>query len=308
LAKLAPMKNVIRVASFLFLACVGFPQPAENPTFEVASVKPMPPPDPHTPQFFLPPRGGPGTHDPTLITWNNARLRDIVMTAYDIQTFQLIAPDWLVGARYEIVARVPANATKEQVRSMWQNLLRDRFGLKLHKEEKELRVSILTVAKSGSKLKPTADPQAEPFTPTPGPAKFDQNGSIEMNGTGAILMITPQNGVMTARMFVRGLSIAEIATKFGQSVRHTVLDRTGLTGKYDFTLEFIPDMSGVPPPPAGLLPPPGVPPTPSVPNADQPGSNLASAVEEQLGLKLTSGKEKLDVIVLDHIEKLPTEN
>jgi uncharacterized protein (TIGR03435 family) len=92
------------------------------------------------------------------------------------------------------------------------------------------------------------------------------------------------------------------------SLHHTVLDRSGLTGKYNFTLEFIPDMSGVPPPPLGLTPPPGMPATSSVPTADQPGSNLASSVEEQPGLKLVSSKEKLDVIMVDHVEKISTEN
>ena len=298
------MWEVRAAAALILLAGSSLAQPPENLTFEVASVKIVSPPDPNSRQIFGPPRGGPGTHDPTLVTWNNAALRNIIMAAYHIQTFQLIAPDWLASTRYDIVARVPAGATKEQALTMWQDLLKNRFALAIHHESKELPVHILTVAKGGSKLRPTADPQVEPFTSW----NFDKNGSADMNGSGAILMVTPKDGVMTAHMFARGLSMAEIATRFGQSLRHMVLDRTGLTGKYDFSLEFIPDMSGVPPPPAGLAPPPGVPAMPSVPNADQPGSNLASAVEKQLGLKLTSRRETVDVIIVDHIEKTPREN
>jgi len=85
-----------------------------------------------------------------------------------------------------------------------------------------------------------------------------------------------------------------------QQLRHPVIDKTGLTQKYDFALEYTPDLSGVPPPPD--------PATPPVPQTSDLGANLPSALEKQLGLRLTRAKAKLDVIVVDHVETTPTEN
>ncbi len=178
----------------------------------------------------------------------------------------------------------------------------------LHHESKELPVDELTVAKSGSKLKETSDPNIEPFTPDAGPPKFDKNGLPEMNGSGAIVTIALNANTPTARMVVKGLPISEVASRLAGLLRRPVIDKTGLTGRYDFTLEFTPDLTGFPilPPPPGA---PGGAPTASSPaSASDPGSNINAAVEKQLGLKLTSTKGKVDVIVVDHAEKTPTEN
>jgi len=296
-----PMRYAKFFAGFLALACVSaFGQTADSLTFEVASVKRTPPPEPGARVFYGPPRGGPGTSDPAQITWTNAALRNILMTAYDVQTFLVTAPDWLATERYDIVAKVPAGATKAQVNVMWQNLLKERFGLVLHREPKELAVYELTVAKGGSKLKETEDPNIEPLTPAAGPLRAGQGGALEMNGSGAIVSIFPTANGATARMFAKGLPSSEIAIRLANSLRRPVIDKTGLTGKYDFTLEFTLDTTGI-------ALPPGFP-AAADNNASDPGSDIASAVEKQLGLKLTSTKGKLDVIVVDRAEKIPTEN
>lgn len=292
------------------LACASvFGQLADSLTFEVASVKPSPPPDPSGRVFFGPPRGGPGTSDPGQITWTNAALRYILMIAYDVQTYQVKAPDWINTERYDIVAKVPAGATKNQVQVMWQNLLKERFGMALHHESKDFQIDELTVAKGGSKLKETdLPPNAEPFAPAGGPPKLDKNGLPEMSGSGAIVMISPAGANVVARMVAKGLPASEIATRLAGQLRHPVVDKTGLRGKYDFNLEFTPDLSGLlplPPPPSGLS---GPAPSIAAGNASDPGTNIASAVEKQLGLKLTSTKGKLDVIVVERAEKIPTEN
>lgn len=224
------------------------------------------------------------------------------MTAYDLQTYQVIAPAWLATERYDIAAKVPPGATKEQVRVMWQNLLKERFGVVLHHESKEFQVDELTVAKGGLKMKETDLPaDAGPFAPTDGPPKFDKNGVPAMDGSGAIVMITATASGSNARMNAKGLSSSEIAIRFGQNLHRPVVDKSGLTGRYDFVLEYTPDLSGIPLPRlAG--------PAEAEPVASEPGSNLVSAVEKQLGLKLTSAKAKLDVIVVDHAEKTPTGN
>jgi uncharacterized protein (TIGR03435 family) len=295
------MRNTPFFAGVLVLACAPlFGQTADNLTFEVASVKRTPPPEPNARVFFGPPRGGPGTADPGQITWTNAALRNIVMTAYDVQTYQVTAPDWLGTERYDIVAKVPAGATKAQVNVMWQNLLKERFGMVLHHESKEFQVDELTVAKGGLKMKETEDPNIEPFTPAAGPPKAGKNGVPQLNGSGAIVSIFPGANGATASMVARGLPLPDIATRLANLLRRPVIDKTGLTGKYDFALEFTPDLSGIALP-AGFSAQEGN-------NASDPGTNIASAVEKQLGLKLTSNKGKLDVIVVDRAEKIPTEN
>jgi len=293
------MLQKLWIASILLILPV-FGQTPDGLTFEVASVKRSPPPDPSGRVFFGPPRGGPGTSDPGQITWTNATLKNIVMTAYDVQNYQVTAPDWMSNERYDIVAKVPAGATKAQVNVMWQNLLKERFGMVVHHESKEFPVDELSVAKGGSKLKETdLPPDAESFTPTAGQPKLDKNGAREMNGFGSILTIFPGANGATASLRVKGLPSSEIAIRLAGYRRRPVIDKTGLTGRYDFTLEFTLDMTGI-------ALPTGFP--AAADSASDPGSDVASAVEKQLGLKLTSTKGKLDVIVVDHAEKIPTEN
>lgn len=283
----------MRKVVFLILAWSALGQQL---SFEVASVKPTPPPEPNARQFFGPPRGGPGTRDPGQITWSSAALRNIVMTAYDVQTFQVTAPDWMASERYDIIAKVPAGATKSQINLMWQRLLKERFGMVLHHESKEMQVATLTIAKSGLKLKETTlDADAEPFTPGAGLPKTDKNGLPEMNGSGAIVTISIGNGTPSARMIAKGLPSTDIASRLAGMLQRPVIDKSGLTGKYDFILEFTPDLRGIPVPPAGG-------------DATDPGTNIEAAVEKQLGLKLTGSKEKLDVIVVDSAQKTPTTN
>jgi uncharacterized protein (TIGR03435 family) len=268
--------------------------------FEVASVKLSPPPDSGGRIFFGPPRGGPGTHDPIRIAWTNALLLNILATAYNVTTLQITGPDWISSERYDIVAKVPEGATRAQVAVMWRNLLEERFGMLLHLESRDFQVDELTIAKGGLKMKATELPaDAEPFTPDS--VKPSKNGALELNGSGAAVMILPgAAGGPSGRMTVKGLSVSEIAARLSQQLRHPVIDKTGLKGKYDFVLEYTPDLSGLPPPPDASAP--LVPPTSNV------GPNLPSALEKQLGLKLTRAKVKLDVIVVDHAEKTPTEN
>jgi len=306
------MLQKLWIASILLILPV-FGQTPDGLTFEVASVKRSPPPDPSGRVFFGPPRGGPGTSDPGQITWTNATLKNIVMTAYDVQNYQVTAPDWMSNERYDIVAKVPAGATKAQVNVMWQNLLKERFGMVVHHESKEFPVDELTVAKGGLKMKETTlPPDAEPFQPAAGPAppQLDKNGALEMNGTGAITLISLNANNPTAHMTAKGLPSSEIAIRLANMLHRPVIDKTGLTAKYDFVLEFTPDLSGFPPPP------PGAAGTgqgagaagPADNNASVPATSIPAAVEKQLGLKLTSTRGKLDVIVVDRAEKIPTEN
>lgn len=293
----------------------------ERLTFDVASIKPFSPPQPGAGGgrgggFFFGRGGGPGTPDPGRVNWTGASLRDLLTTAYDVKRYQVTGPAWLDSERYEIVAKVPAGATKEQVNVMWQNLLADRFGVVLHRESKEFQVEELTEAKGGSKLKETeldaaAQAAGPPTGPPSGPPKLDKNGFPELPGPGQIIMIGPgPTGQMVAHLVAKARTMADLTDLLGNQLNKPVVNKTGLTGKYDYAIEYTPDLNGLPlpPPPPGAGGPGAGPAAAPGGDAAEPGSNLVSAVQQQLGLKLTTAKAKLDVLVIDKAEKVPTEN
>lgn len=110
------MTRTILIAALPVLACCSsWAQPAgDSPTFEVASVKPSPPPEGGPVGFFrVSAGGGPGTKDPTRIDYRNMSMGNLVVRAYGIKHFQLSGPDWITSEMYDIVAKVPLGATKE---------------------------------------------------------------------------------------------------------------------------------------------------------------------------------------------------
>jgi uncharacterized protein (TIGR03435 family) len=211
------------------------------------------------------------------------------MTAYGVKEYQVYGPAWVDTERYNILVKVPAGATKEQVNVMWLNLLAERFGLMLHHEPKEFQVDELVVGKNGAKLKETAVDPAEELDP--GPPKYDQNGGLA--GPGFVTTIMP-NG--QAHTMAKGQTLSRLLTLLGGQLHRPVLDKTGLTGKYDFSIDFKMDLRAL-----------GAQPS-AADTAPDPGPDLAAAVEQQLGLKLVSAKAKLDVLVIDKAEKVPTDN
>jgi uncharacterized protein (TIGR03435 family) len=266
-------------------------------TFEEASVRPSAPVPKEGGVYFGPPYGGPETPDPGQITWSYATLRGLLMTAYEVDAYQVSGPAWLGSERYDVGAKVPAGATKEQVTVMWRNLLADRFGVTLHHESKEFEVEELVVAKGGSKLKETAENPNAPWPP--GPPKM-VNG--ELIGPGMVHLIKPfgPNGP-SAHTDAKAQPLSKLTTMMTNPFHHSVLDKTGLTGKYDFTFDWIPDLRGqpLPPPPPGQLGPA---------SAAAAPPNLAAVVLQQLGLGLVASKVTLDVVVVDQAEKVPTGN
>ena len=165
---------------------------------------------------------------------------------------------------------------------MFQTLLADRFQLKLHRETKELPIYALLVGKNGPKLKP-AESQEGP------------NGRMMM-----------RPGHFEGSKFAMS-SLADMLSRF---VSRPVVDMTELKGIFDFTLNFAPDenmrmMGGMPPPP-GVHPEGGG--EGRSPNANADSPTLFVALQEQLGLKLEARKGPLEILVIDHAEKVPTEN
>jgi uncharacterized protein (TIGR03435 family) len=283
-------RTIIRACLLVFGCVLAFAQSTQGPTFEVASVKLSPPVTPGARVFYGPARGGPGTPDPGQITWTNATLNGVLMIAYGVKDYQLKGPGWLDMERYDIIAKVPEGATKEHVKLMWQNLLAERFRVVLHHEPKEFQVEELVIGKGGSKLKATTVDPAEELDP--GPPKF-KDGVLNGPGYVTTIMVNGQ-----AHSVAKAQPLSKLTASLGGVLHRPVIDKTGLTGKYDFSIDFKLDLRAL-----GVAPA-----TAPSDNAPDPGPDLASAVEQQLGLRLVAAKAKLDVLVIDKAEKVPTDN
>jgi bla regulator protein blaR1 len=218
--------------------------------------------------------------------------------AFNVEDDRIIgAPSWVRSNRYDVEAKVaPEDAPRldklklEDRRAMLLPLLADRFNLKYHHETRELPMYALVIAKDGPKLKAsTAEPPPDPNFP----ARPDgqPKGGIDTRGR---MMMGPdsiESQDTTLDMLAHALS-----PRLGRSV----LDKTGLTGRYDYTLRWTPD-DAPPPTPGGDASAHA-----DVAN-DATGVSLITAIQEQLGLKLEAQKGTVDVIVIDHID-LPSAN
>lgn len=264
--------------------------------FEVASVKPSAAVRPYNGVFFGPPRGGPGTRDPEQVTWSYATLKGVLMKAYDVKAYQVSGPGWLDTERYDIAAKVPAGATKDQVNEMWQNLLAERFGVTLHHQSRQFQVDELVVAKGGPKLRESVEDDAN----AEGPPKMDKDGKLSSPGMVNLLTNGP-NGVSVHSM-AKAQPLSRLTAMLGNQLKRPVVDKTGLNGKYDFDLEFAADPDSLPSQPPGQ-PGPG-----PADNAVEPGPDLIAALQKQLGLRLVRSKAELDVLVIDKAEKVPAAN
>ena len=229
------------------------------PAFEVASIR--------VHSFASGDRAGPPIAGNRLTSGGN--LYQLIMYAYDLKSYQISGgPSWAThpstdGDYYDISAKAEGTETLTQARArqLLQTLLADRFQLKLHREMKEMPVYALVVGKAGPKFKESA-PDARGGTV----------GSVSLTTVTSTFTKSPMDTL------VRVLSGA---------ADRPVLNRTGLTGFYDFKLEFARD--------------------PAAAAAESSASSMFTAVQEQLGLKLEPQKGSIEVVVIDHAEK-PLEN
>jgi uncharacterized protein (TIGR03435 family) len=272
-----------------------------RPAFEAASVKPAPPPV-NGVDYSM--RGGPGTDDPGQITYPRTWLGTLLTMAYGVHFDQIVGPDWIHTEAYSIVAKIPPNTTKDQFNLMLQNLLAERFHLTLHHETREFQVYSLLVAKGGPKMKPSS-PDADAPPASPDQHRLDSKGfpvlppgraAVYMNRSGMVVSTHRQTVAEFAEWLAPmvNMSNGDGIVRGSPPAPH-VIDKTGLTGKYDFTLEF-----------AGSAFPANSP--EGISDNDSPGPTLFVALEKHLGLKLEQGKAGLDVLVIDHVDKVPTEN
>jgi uncharacterized protein (TIGR03435 family) len=219
----------------------------------------------------------------------NIPLRELIKSAYRIQDNQLFAAqDSLMSERYDIEAKmdVAAAAALQKLdpderrlarQRMLQVLLADRFKLIIHRETKELPVYSLVIAKGGPKLQETKAAAGAPNAPTPPGRGGGASVRTSRTGTGPVTLTV---------LHCSGEALADLlSTHAGRPV----LDKTGLASSYDFTLQFMPDDTQAQPP-SGAAP------------LDLPPS-LFTAIQDQLGLKLESGKGPVEIIVIDHVER-----
>jgi uncharacterized protein (TIGR03435 family) len=258
---------------------------AAAPAFEVASIKPS------GPQSVRGSEGGPGHSDPGLYRFGSASLLDLIIVAYDVEVFQVSSSFPLERQNFDFVAKVPAGATKQQFRAMLQNFLAERFQLKLHIQSREFPAYELVVAKTGLKLKEAVTGES---TPAP---QSHENGdwpylSPDRPGIAARFSSTT-DGSTLVRLRSRQEPLSLLAQMLHNPDDLPVVDKTGLTGKYDFTLEYATDLPRASP--DGSSDPPLAP-------------SLFTALQQQLGLQLVRKKLPFHVLIIDAVNKLPTEN
>ena len=228
-------------------------------------------------------------------TATNITTKMLIALAYSVDRFNVWpqdewlsgGPAWLSSDRYDVQAKVDdatvqklhalgKDARPDYMKSMIRSLLAERFNLKVSHEVRDLPVYALVVAKAGPKFSPSTVPSEQ------------------------------GDHVMTSRGLIEctGMPTAAFAAALSRELHRKVIDQTGLTGKYDFTLRWTPDQGSVDTP---TRPDGSNPETDTSTSSEGSGPSIFTAVQEQLGLKLESTKGPVEIIVIDHIER-PSEN
>lgn len=253
-----------------------------------------------------PPVGGPGSSDPERMTFGGVTLEALILTAFTIyHPEQISAPhsiqEWLSKNRFDVAAKVPPGATREDAKEMLKNLLVERFGLAYHIETRDFDGYRLTVAKGGPKLTPAASADGPQRTLPLGTRQpldeqgfpIYQPGYPNLGGAG-------RGGVVhfAGRMVTTG----DLLIDLGFQLRVGILqieDKTGLTGKYDLKLEYVDPLGR-----GTAAATDGAP----IDSVGEPAPDVFEALEKQLGLKLEKMKAPIDVVVIDQLNQQPTDN
>jgi uncharacterized protein (TIGR03435 family) len=293
---------------------------AQAPTFEVAAIRPATFPTPDTMRS--------GKFNPGLkinglsLDWGFATLADLIPYAYRVKSFQVTGPSWMRESRWNIIAKLPEGASPDQAPEMIQALLAERFKLTVHHDKREQPVYELIVGKGGPKLEASVEGdelKPEPPGPFPGGPPFPG----PLGGAGA--RVSPGENCAMHMEFPKAKmsTLADTLTPF---VDRPVIDQTELKGDYKITLDLpmevmfamMQNQGGGPRGPGG---PPGGPggggprgggppvgcPDPGTAASDASSAPIFQAVQH-LGLKLQARKAPFDTIVVDHLDKTPTDN
>jgi uncharacterized protein (TIGR03435 family) len=278
----------------LAVATVGSTQ--TKAAFEAASIRPAPA---QISDFNV------GLHmDGVQARFTYLSLKDYISRAYRVKVLQIVGPDWLGGEKFDISAKLPDGATPAQIPEMLQGLLEDRFRLIAHREMKEFPVYALETAKGGTRL--TEPPPDSDTGPAP-------SGTVNVAVTGTAAGVGYNFGNGSTLMFSqhgfegKKISMRDLAETLSWYLDRSVVDMTGLKGNYDCLLDISAEdyramsiRAGVV---AGIVLPPSV-----LAELDKPWGDSLNNALSKVGLTLASRKSPLEVIVIDSIDKKPTEN
>ena len=290
------MKQLVLLPALMLLA-VPFAraQATEKVEFEVATVRP----------FSIAQTDGAvtlgATFDRAQVRIIGLTMRDLLSMAYRVKAYQINGPDWIATERYEITAKMPSGVSPEKLPEMVQSLLNERFVLRVHRDRKEMPVYALLVGKPPLKLK---DSVVDPNAPPPAAVQVTGTGSaqgIAVNmGNGS--SYTFGGGKFEAKKF-NGAAIASVLERFTD---RPMIDLTELKGTYDFEFAVTPEeaqtlmiraaiSAGVQLPPQALQ------------LADNGGNPLDGALQ-QVGLKLDARRMPVEIVIVDQLQKTPTDN
>ena len=288
---------------------------AAGPAFEVASVKAAAPLD--RGQLLSGQMHVGMKIDAARVDIGSLSLADLIRVTYRVKSYQVSGPDWMASERFDVLAKLPEGASREQVPEMLQALLAERFKLTVHRESKEHAVYALVVGKNGPKLKESAPDADAPA------ANDDVNPQVRLSGRGENTSVSiTGGGIGTAHMSMGPngtmhleapkMNMVALTDTLSRFFDRPVVDLTELKGTYQVELDLsmedlrnaartmgymAPGLGGGR---GGAQPAAGA--------ASDPGGLSIFAAVQQLGLKLEPRKAPLDMIVIDHLEKAPTEN
>ena len=270
----------------LIPAVVAIAQNDQHPQFEVASIKPA---APDARGSFI--RGTLGGR----INITNMSLKDMIVMAWRLQPYQVSGgPSWIESAHYDVTAKPDHQPKQDELPLMIQALLQDRFQLKFHRETKEMSVYALALARKDGKLGPKLEEAKEgsctKFDPSkpPPPMEPGKPPTVFCGG-----MFMGPRGLNAS-----GVPVANLIPMLSRILGRTVIDKTGLTGNYNISLEFTPDES------LAFRPPPDA---PKPPPSDNAAPSIYTALQEQLGLKLESQKGPVEIFIIEDAAR-PSEN
>ena len=285
------------IIGILLLSAVTFGQ--TSPTFEVVSIRPA---SEQVTQVTAGVRIA-GSQ----VRLGSMSLKDYIGMAYGVRPQQIAGPDWLGQQRFDLAATIPAGGSAVQLPEMMRAMLADRFKMTMHREKKEFPVYELGLAKGGPTFHPSTAAAAPAESVGEKPPAVNVIASGSGNGVGVDLGGGSSFAFGNNRLEVRKMTMLQFAEVLTRFVDRPVIDRTAMTGSYDVVLDIAPEdylavmirsavNAGVTLPPQALR------------ALDNANADPLSGPLRNAGLTLESRRAPLDVIVVDVIEKTPTEN
>jgi len=247
----------MKLALLLLLAAMAFAQ--SDSAFDAVSIKPA-----------QPARGMDGMPaikpTPGMVVMRNTSIKSAIGWAYRVTDGQVTGPDFIDSQRFDIIAKASGPAAEDALRLMAQAMLKERFKLEFHRQTKEMQTYVLSIGKNGFKGK-----------------EAKTEGDMAMEPNQAAMSVT-----------ISRAPISQLVNMLGQIVRAPIVDNTGLTGRYDLTLniaKYAADMAER-----------------GKEISMDPMAMIVPILQEELGLKIESKKIPLDLLIIDHLEKSPIAN